>query len=60
MLRAALLFFVLGLVAMLLGATGVAGLSMEVGRLVLYVFLALTVISLVAGLVTGKTPKSPL
>ncbi len=60
MLRAALLFFVLGLVAMLLGATGVAGLSMEVGRLVLYVFLALTVISLVVGLVTGKTPKSPL
>ena len=58
MLRAALLFFVLGLVAMLLGATGVAGLSMEVGKIVLYVFLALTVISLVAGLITGKRPKS--
>ncbi len=58
MLRAALLFFVLGLVAMLLGATGVAGLSLEVGKIVLYVFLALTVISLVVGLITGKRPKS--
>ena len=58
MLRAALLFFVLGLVAMLLGASGFAGLSMEIGRLVLYVFLALTVISLVVGLITGRGPKS--
>ncbi len=58
MLRAALLFFVLGLVAMLLGATGVAGLSMEVGKIVLYVFLALTVISLVVGLISGKRPRS--
>jgi uncharacterized membrane protein YtjA (UPF0391 family) len=58
MLRAALLFFVLGLVAMLLGATGFAGLSIEIGRTVLYVFLILTVISLVIGLITGRTPKS--
>lgn len=58
MLRAALLFFVLGLVAMLLGATGFAGLSIEIGRLVLYVFLALTVISLVVGLISGRSPKS--
>jgi uncharacterized membrane protein YtjA (UPF0391 family) len=58
MLRAALIFFVLGLVAILLGASGFAGLSIEIGKTLLYVFLALTVISLVIGLVTGRSPKS--
>jgi uncharacterized membrane protein YtjA (UPF0391 family) len=58
MLRAALVFFVLGLVAILLGATGFAGLSIEIGKMVLYVFLALTVISLVIGLISGRSPKS--
>lgn len=58
MLRAALIFFVLGLVAMFLGATGVAGLSIEIGKTVLYVFLALTVVSLIIGLITGRSPKS--
>jgi uncharacterized membrane protein YtjA (UPF0391 family) len=54
MLRAAIAFFVLGLIAILLGASGVAGLSMEIGRLLLWVFLVLAVISFVASLVTGK------
>lgn len=58
MLRAALMFFVLALVAILFGATGFAGVSMEVGRMLLFVFLVLTVISLVVGLVTGRSPKS--
>ena len=58
MLRAALMFFVLGLVAILLGASGFAGLSIEIGKILLYVFLALTVISLVIGLVSGKNPRS--
>ena len=58
MLRAALMFFVLGLVAILLGATGFAGISIEIGKVLLYVFLALTVISLVIGLISGKNPKS--
>lgn len=58
MLRAALSFFVLGLLAMLLGAYNFAGMSMEVGRLLLFVFLVMAVISVVAGLVSGKTPKT--
>ena len=58
MLRAALMFFVLGLVAILLGATGFAGISIEIGKVLLYVFLALTVISLVIGLISGKSPRS--
>lgn len=58
MLRAALLFFVLGLIAMMLGAGGVAGVSLEVGRMLLVVFLVLAVVSFVASLITGRTPKT--
>lgn len=54
MLRAAIAFFVLGLIAMVLGASGVAGLSMEAGRTLLIVFLVLAVISFVVNMVTGR------
>lgn len=57
MLRAALTFFILALVAILFGATGFAGVSMEIGKLLLMVFLALAVISFVVGLVGGRRPK---
>lgn len=54
MLRAAIGFFALAIIAMLLGAGGIAGLSLEVGRMLLFVFLVLAGISLVLGLVTGR------
>jgi len=57
MLRAALAFFIIALVAMALGAGGIAGVSIEVGRTLLFVFLVLAVVSLVAGLISGRTPK---
>lgn len=57
MFRAAIAFFVLGIVAMLLGANGIAGVSMEIGRVILGVFVVLAVISLVVGLVRGRSPK---
>jgi uncharacterized membrane protein YtjA (UPF0391 family) len=43
---------------MLLGASGFAGFSMEVGRMLLFVFLILAVISFVASLVGDRTPRS--
>lgn len=58
MIRAAIGFFVLALVAFLLGANGIAGMSIEIGRILLFVFLVLAVISLVGGLITGKSPRS--
>lgn len=58
MLRAALAFFVLALVAMLLGAYGVAGMSVDIARTLLIVFLVLSVISFVASLVTGRSSRS--
>lgn len=56
MLRAALFFFVLAVVAMLLGAYGVAGISMEAGRLLLFVFLVLAVITGAIALISGRKP----
>ncbi len=56
MLRAAIVFFVLGLVAILLGAGNIAGISIEIGQTLLAVFLILAVISLVASMITGRRP----
>jgi uncharacterized membrane protein YtjA (UPF0391 family) len=57
MLRAAVLFFILGLVAIIFGATGFAGVSMDIGRTLLIAFLALAVITFLAGVMGGNTPR---
>ncbi len=53
------MFFVLALVAILFGATGIAGVSMEVGRMLLGVFLVLALISFVVSLASGKRIQLP-
>jgi len=58
MLNAAIVFFVLGLVAILLGAGNIAGLSLEIGQTLLAVFLILAVVSLVASMITGRRPTT--
>lgn len=55
MLRAAIAFFVLGLVAFVLGAYNIAGVSIEVGKILLVVFLVFALISFLGGLTTGNT-----
>ena len=52
MLHWALVFFVIALIAALLGFRGVAGLSAEFG----WVFVVLAVIFLAVGLLSGRTP----
>ncbi len=54
MLRAAIAFFVLGLIAILLGANGVGGLSLDIGKTLLFVLLILAVISFIASMVSGR------
>jgi uncharacterized membrane protein YtjA (UPF0391 family) len=54
MVRAAITFFILALVAFLFGANGIAGISMEIGRVLIGVFLILAIISFGAYLLTGK------
>lgn len=57
MVRAAILFFVLGLLAILFGATGFAGVSIEIGKTLLFVFLVLAAISFIVSLITGRNQK---
>jgi uncharacterized membrane protein YtjA (UPF0391 family) len=58
MLRASISFFLIGLLAIALGANNVAGLSIEFGKILLFVFLALSILSFGYALLTGKRAKS--
>ncbi|MBX9581896.1 MAG: DUF1328 domain-containing protein [Gemmataceae bacterium] len=49
MLRWALMFLVVALVAALFGFTNVAGTSMDIAKILFFVFLVLFVVSLVFG-----------
>jgi uncharacterized membrane protein YtjA (UPF0391 family) len=57
MIRAAIGFFILGLLAIALGAGNVGGLSIEVGKTLLFVFIVLAVLSALVGLISGRSPK---
>jgi uncharacterized membrane protein YtjA (UPF0391 family) len=48
MLRYAFLFFVLAIVSLALGFYGVAGLSMEIARIIIIVFIVLAIITALA------------
>lgn len=58
MLRWAFVFLVFALVAGLLGFTGIAGESMSIARILFFVFLVVFAISLVYGLITGKSSRT--
>jgi uncharacterized membrane protein YtjA (UPF0391 family) len=57
MIRAAIIFFVIALVAFVLGATGIAGLSMEIGRILVAVFLVLAVTTFLISIISGRKSK---
>ena len=57
MVRTAISFFILAIIAFILGAYGIAGLSMEIGKTLLFVFLVLAVISYIGGAITGRKLK---
>jgi uncharacterized membrane protein YtjA (UPF0391 family) len=50
MLRFALLFLVLGLIAGLLGFTGIAGASFEIAKLLFGIFLVIFLVLLILGM----------
>ena len=55
MLHYAIVFFVIALIAAVLGARGVAGLSAQIG----YLFVGVAVIFLLVALLTGQSPAVP-
>jgi uncharacterized membrane protein YtjA (UPF0391 family) len=59
MLRLALIFFVIALVAALFGFGGVAATAVDIGVFLFWVFAALFMIALVAGLIGGGRTTLP-
>lgn len=57
LLHYAIVFLVVALVAAALGFGGVAGTAMEGARILFWVAIILFVISLIGGLVRGRTPR---
>ncbi len=57
MIRAAIVFFVLSLIAFLFGAYGIAGISWELGEVILMIFLALAALSFAGALINKKNKE---
>jgi uncharacterized membrane protein YtjA (UPF0391 family) len=51
LLTVAIIFFIIAIVAYVLGARGVAGMSAGIGRTLLFVFLVLAIIFVIVGMV---------
>lgn len=58
MLRWALIFLILALVAGLFGFTNLAGESMYIAKILFFIFLVIFVVGLIYSLATGKRPTA--
>lgn len=54
MLRWALLFLVVGLIAGVLGFTGIAGASIAIAKILFFIFMVLFLALLIGGLTIGR------
>ena len=54
MLKWAAIFFVIALIAGVLGFTGIAGASMAIAKTLFFIFLAIFLVLLLAGLYVGR------
>jgi uncharacterized membrane protein YtjA (UPF0391 family) len=59
MLKWAFIFLVIGLVAGLLGFTGIAGASIGIAKLLFFIFLVIFLIFLVLGLTVARRVGGP-
>jgi uncharacterized membrane protein YtjA (UPF0391 family) len=59
MLGWAVTFLVIALIAALLGFGGIAGLSMEIAKIIFFVAILLFAIAAIVGLFRGRTPTVP-
>lgn len=57
MLTAAGIFFVVGIIAMVMGVVGLADLSLETGRTLFLIFMALAVSAFVFGVIRERRPN---
>ena len=56
MLSWALTFFIVAIIAAVLGFTTVAGAAAGIAKILFFIFLVLTLIALVAGALRGRPP----
>lgn len=59
MLRYAFIFLVVGLIAALLGFTTIAGASIAIAKFLAFLFLAIFLVLLIAGLAGGRRVVGP-
>ena len=59
MLRWALIFLVLGIIAAALGFTGIAGASVGIAKVLFFLFLAIFAIMLILGLTVYRGVRGP-
>jgi uncharacterized membrane protein YtjA (UPF0391 family) len=56
MLYWAVVFFVIAVIAGVLGFGGIATAAVDIARILFFIFIVLFAISLIAGLLTGRAP----
>lgn len=60
MLRWAVTFFIIAIIAAIFGFGGIAATASGIAQILFYIFIVLFIISLVIGLLGGRTPPAPL
>ena len=56
LLMVGIVFLVIALIAYVMGANGVAGMSASLGKMLLGIFLILAVLMIIVGFFTGRGP----
>ncbi len=56
MLKAAVVFLILGIFAIVLGASGIGGLYIEIGRLLFFAFIGSSLMGFIATFLGGRKP----
>lgn len=59
MLRWAIIFFVIAIIAAVLGFGGIAATASGIAQILFYIFLVLFLVALLIGLLGGRTPTPP-
>lgn len=60
MLRMALAFFIVAVIAAVFGFGGISAGATDIARVLFFVFLIVFAFSLIWALVTGRTPHAPI
>lgn len=59
MLSWAVTFLIIALIAAVLGFTSIAGVAIEIAKIIFFVAIVLFAITAIIGLIQGRTPRSP-